>query len=163
MAFTLHLKKIDSQRGHQLSKPPKKAMKLDLRRILPDVALKMETQVILHEANSLGIKAKVNRSIKTPHILIPLTFQHSMSITPVDRGIQGFAEWFTFMPNSTSLNEYPEFTSRVYVQVFDDLIENKLVESFTIQAPNLETIIRASLSIFYSNTGKQLAPIIKDQ
>ena len=138
-------------------------MKLDLRRILPDVALKMETQVILHEANSLGIKAKVNRSIKTPLIKIPLTFQHSMSITPVDKGIQGFAEWFTFMPNSTSLTEYPEFTSRVYVQVFDDLIENKLIESFTIQAPNLETILRASLSIFHSITGKKLSPIITGQ
>ena len=112
------------------------------------------------ENSVYSIKAKVNRSIKSPIVMIPLTFHHSMSITPVDKGIQGFAEWFTFMPNSPSPNEYPEFTSRVYVQVFDDLIENKLIESFTIQAPNLEMILRASLSIFHSISGKKLAPII---
>jgi hypothetical protein len=83
-----------------------------------------------------------------------------MTISPVDRGAQGFAEFFTFMPTTSPQYNYPELISRVHVQIYDELVEEQLSESFTIQAPNFEMILRTSLSIYYSIAGKKLAPII---
>ena len=45
-------------------------------------------------------------------------------------------------------------------KIYDELVEEQLSESFTIQAPNFEMILRTSLSIYYSIAGKKLAPII---
>ena len=144
-----------------MSNNPKNKIEIDLRRMLPDVALRMETQILINEALNLGIKVKTSNSHKTPIIRLPLTLRHSMAISPVDRGAQGFAEWFTFMPDTSPQNNYPELISRVHIQIYDELIEEHLSESFTIQAPNFEMILRTSLSIYYSITGKKLAPIVK--
>ena len=144
-----------------MSNNPKNKTEIDLRRMLPDVALRMETQFIIDEALNLGIKVRISNSKKTPIIRVPLTLRHSMTISPVDRGAQGFAEFFTFMPTTSPQYNYPEMISRVHI--YDELVEEQLSESFTIQAPNFEMILRTSLSIYYSITGKKLAPIIKKE
>ena len=146
-----------------MSNNPKNKTEIDLRRMLPDVALRMETQFLIDEALNLGIKVRISNSKKTPIIRVPLTLRHSMTISPVDRGAQGFAEFFTFMPTTSPQYNYPELISRVHVQIYDELVEEQLSESFTIQAPNFEMILRTSLSIYYSITGKKLAPIIKKE
>ncbi len=151
---------IDSTWRCHLSNNPKNKTEIDLRRMLPDVALRMETQFIIDEALNLGIKVRISNSKKTPIIRVPLTLRHSMTISPVDRGAQGFAEFFTFMPTTSPQYNYPELISRVHVQIYDELVEEQLSESFTIQAPNFEMILRTSLSIYYSIAGKKLAPII---
>ena len=144
-----------------MSNNPKNKTEIDLRRMLPDVALRMETQFIIDEALNLGIKVRISNSKKTPIIRVPLTLRHSMTISPVDRGAQGFAEFFTFMPTTSPQYNYPELISRVHIKIYDELVEEQLSESFTIQDPNFEMILRTSLSIYYSITGKKLAPIIK--
>jgi hypothetical protein len=151
---------IDSTWRCHLSNNPKNKTEIDLRRMLPDVALRMETQFLIDEALNLGIKVRISNSKKTPIIRVPLTLRHSMTISPVDRGAQGFAEFFTFMPTTSPQYNYPELISRVHVQIYDELVEEQLSESFTIQAPNFEMILRTSLSIYYSIAGKKLAPII---
>ena len=151
---------IDSTWRCHLSNNPKNKTEIDLRRMLPDVALRMETQFIIDEALNLGIKVRISNSKKTPIIRVPLTLRHSMTISPVDRGAQGFAEFFTFMPTTSPQYNYPEMISRVHIQIYDELVEEQLSESFTIQAPNFEMILRTSLSIYYSIAGKKLAPII---
>jgi hypothetical protein len=143
-----------------MSKPAKKQHEINLRRLLPDVALTMESAVLMHEADQLGIKAKISKSKKLPIISIPLTLHHFITLTPVDRGIGGYAEWFTFMQNTQSIQNVPELSSRVYVQIHDELLEGKTVESFTIQAPSLEMLLRASLSIYFEIKNIKLSPII---
>ena len=152
---------IDSTWRCHLSNNPKNKTEIDLRRMLPDVALRMETQFLIDEALNLGIKVRISNSKKTPIIRVHLTLRHSMTISPVDRGAQGFAEFFTFMPTTSPQYNYPEMISRVHIQIYDELVEEQLSESFTIQAPNFEMILRTSLSIYYSITGKKLAPRVK--
>ena len=50
-----------------MSNNPKNKTEIDLRRMLPDVALRMETQFIIDEALNLGIKVRISNSKK--HLL----------------------------------------------------------------------------------------------
>ena len=143
-----------------MSKLPKN-VNLDLRRLFPDVALQMDTQVIIHQARQLGIHPRLNKSTKLPVLRIPLTLDHEISISPVDKGALGVAEWFTFTRPCECPKDHPEVISRVHVKVKDKMFGQKNEESFTIEAPNFEMMIRISLTAYYSLTGKKLQPIIR--
>lgn len=143
-----------------MSKLPKNK-DLDLRRLFPDVALQMDTQVILHQARELGIHPRVNKSIKLPVLRVPLTLDHEISISPVDKGAMGVAEWFTFTRPGECPKDHPEIISRVHINIKDRLFQENNSESFTIEAPNFEMMLRISLTIYYSITGKKLQPIVK--
>jgi hypothetical protein len=41
------------------------------------------------------------------------------------------------------------------------LFQENNAESFTIEAPNFEMMMRISLTIYYSITGKKLQPIVR--
>jgi hypothetical protein len=133
---------------------------VDLRRLFPEVALQMDTQVILHQARQLGIHPRVNKSVKLPVLRVPLTLDHEISISPVDKGAMGIAEWFTFARPCDCTRAHPEVISRVHVNVLDKMFQQGDSESFTIEAPNFEMMMRISLTIYYSITGKKLQPII---
>jgi hypothetical protein len=143
-----------------MSKLPKN-MDVDLRRLFPDVALQMDTQVILHQARELGIHPHVNRSVKLPVLRVPLTLDHEISISPVDKGAMGIAEWFTFARPCECPKDHPEVISRVHVSVTDKMFQQSTAESFTIEAPNFEMMMRISLTIYYTITGKKLQPIVR--
>ena len=143
-----------------MSKLPKNT-DLDLRRLFPDVALQMDTQVILHQARDLGIHPQVNRSVKLPVLRVPLTWDHEISIAPVDKGAMGVAEWFTFTRPCQCSKGHPEVISRVHVCIKDKLFQQGTAESFTIEAPNFEMMLRISLTVYFSITGKKLQPIVK--
>jgi hypothetical protein len=134
---------------------------LDLRRLFPDVALQMDTQLILHQARALGIHPKVNKSVKLPVVRVPLTLDHEISISPVDKGAMGIAEWFTFNHQNGGSKDYLELVSRVHINIEDKLFQQDKAESFTIEAPNFEMMLRISLTIYYSITGKKLQPVAK--
>ena len=133
----------------------------DLRRLFPDIAMQLDTQVILHQAKELGIHPKLNRSVKLPVLRVPLTLDHEISISPVDKGAMGMAEWFTFSHPSENVKNHSEVISRVHVKVRDKMFQQANVESFTIEAPNFEMIMRISLTVYYSLTGKRLQPIFE--
>ena len=141
-----------------MSKLPKYT-DLDLRRMFPDVALQMDTQVILHQARELGIHPYVNKSVKCPVLRVPLSLDHEISISPVDKGAMGVAEWFTFTRPCECVNNHPAIISRVHINIKDKLFQKNSVESFTIEAPNFEMMMRISLTVYYSITGKKLQPI----
>ncbi len=143
-----------------MSKPPKNT-DLDLRRLFPDVALQMDTQVILYQARELGIHPHVNKSIKVPVLRVPLSLDHEISISPVDKGAMGIAEWFTFTRPSECRKNHPEIISRVYISIKDKMFQENNTESFTIEAPNFEMMMRISLTIYYKITGKKLQPIVR--
>lgn len=133
---------------------------LDLRRMFPDLALQMDTQLILHQARDLGINPHVNKSRKLPVLRVQLSLSHELLISPVDKGAMGIAEWFTFAQPCKCPDRHPEMITRVHVSIKDKLFQQINSESFTIEAPNFEMILRISLSIYYSSTGKKLQPII---
>jgi hypothetical protein len=73
----------------------------------------------------------------------------------------GIAEWFTFARPCECPKDHPEIISRVHIKIKDRLFQENNAESFTIEAPNFEMMLRISLTIYYSITGKKLQPIVR--
>lgn len=138
----------------------KEVSALDLRRNLPDVALRMETDHLVHEAEKLGLVVTVSRGKKISRLGIELTHYHTLRISPVDRGAQGIGEWFTFMGQS-GMSDRPrvEYMMRVHAEIIDQfgLGENR-VESVTVAGTSLDMVLREALSAYEFLTGKGLAP-----
>jgi hypothetical protein len=133
----------------------------DLRRAFPEVSLGMETQLLLHQANELGIRPRVNLRAKLPVFRVPLTLNHEISIAPVDRGALGIPEWFSFVRSNNHPKGQFDIVSRVHVTIENKRLTDAQKESFTIEAPDFEMMLRISLTIFYSVTGKKLQPVQK--
>lgn len=83
--------------------PLRKVSSLRLRSILPDLALKLETEYLLDQGHKLGIKiykAIKGKSAELSVMLIERGFEHKDSvivrISPVIKGPFGYREWFWF-------------------------------------------------------------------
>jgi len=143
-----------------MKRQPREISALDLRRSLPEVALRMETDHLIHEAEKLGLVITVSRGKKISRIGIELTHYHTLRISPVDRGAQGVCEWFTFMNRDDNCGKsHPEYMMRVHAEIIDQfgLGENQ-VESVTVAGTSLDMVLREALGAYEFLTGKGLAP-----
>lgn len=137
----------------------KEVSALDLRRALPEVALRMETDHLIHEAEKLGLVVTVSRGKKISRIGIELTHFHTLRISPVDRGAHGVGEWFTFMNHDGNCGRHPEYMMRVHAEIIDQFgLGNNQVESVTVAGPSLDMVLREALGAYEFLTGKGLAP-----
>ena len=145
-----------------MRKEPNNISAGELRRAFPKIALDLETQVLVHEAESLKLNVRVARGGRTSILRVQLTHSHTLRISPVDRGSQGVGEFFTFYGNPDKPNEMRQ-TIRAFIEVTEDSETDKPVvqESFTVQGDNLEEVINASLSVFFSITGHKLQPVLQ--
>lgn len=143
-----------------MKRPPKQISSLELRRALPEVALRMETDHLVHEAEKLGLVVTYTRGKRTARIGIELTHYHTLRLSPVDKGAHGVGEWFTFMNDGGECNhDHPEYMMRVHAEIIDQfgLGENK-VESVTVAGTSLDMVLREALGAYEFFTGKGLAP-----
>jgi hypothetical protein len=142
----------------------------DLRMILPDTALQMETMVHCFELRKLQIKHKVKWSAgrKNVTIIIPATPNHEIRISPIDRAMQGFAEWNTYSTpmrqrslESDFERRFPEYAIRAYVQVkncSDSNLDSCL--SFTITGRNIENLLREIVGFYKNSKNIEIDPFI---
>lgn len=143
-----------------MKRQPKQITPLELRRALPDVALKMETDHLVHEAEKLGLIVSITRGKKTARIGIELTHYHTLRLSPVDKGALGVGEWFTFMNHGDQCEHiHPEYMMRVHAEIIDQfgLGENR-VESVTVVGTSIDMVLREALGAYEFLTGKGLAP-----
>ena len=143
-----------------VKQPRKEFSAFELRRVLPDVALRMETNHLAHEARKLGLVIRVYRGKKIARIGIELTHHHTLRISPVDKGGQGVSEWFTFRNHDDGCDKsHPEYQMRVHAEIIDHfgLGENP-AESLTVTGFSLDMVLRTALDTYEFLTGKGLAP-----
>ena len=143
-----------------MKRQPKEVTSLELRRALPEVALRMETEYLLHEAEKLGLLATVTRGKRICRIGIELTHFHTLRLSPVDKGAQGTGEWFTFMNrNHQCKKSHTEYVMRVHAEIIDQFLpkENR-IESVTVAGTSLDLVLRKALGAYELLTGKLLAP-----
>lgn len=143
-----------------MKRQPKQITPLELRRALPDVALRMETDHLVHEAEKLGLVVSYTRGKRTARIGIELTHYHTLRLSPVDKGALGVGEWFTFMNHGDECpHDHPEYMMRVHAEIIDQfgLGENQ-VESVTVAGTSLDMVLREALGAYEFLTGKGLAP-----
>ena len=142
-----------------MPKLPKPNTEIDLRRELPEIALRMETNFLVHQAQSMGLIVYTSIGKKSSKIGIPLSLSHTLRISPVDRGANGVAEYFTFYSQCRCPDEHPELSMRVHVEIIDELNpDHKHIESFTIEGLNLDMVVRRALAIYADLTDKRLVP-----
>jgi len=83
--------------------PLNQVTSLELRKELPDVALKMETQVLMEVGSRLGLKIFKTPKGKTTEISIMLSESSGLKednaiikINPANQGSNGYKKWFNY-------------------------------------------------------------------
>lgn len=138
----------------------KEVSALDLRRAMPEIALRMETDHLLHEAQKLGLVVTVTRGKKIARIGIELTHYHTLRLSPVDKGAHGYGEWLTFMNHSRECDhKHPEYMLRAHAEIIDQFgPEGRRVESITVVGTSIDMVLREAIGAYEFITGKGLAP-----
>jgi|GEM_PF-1585004 len=127
-----------------------------LRQLLPDVALKMETRVLLTEARDLGLVVEEDRLKRSSRIWVELKGNYLMSLEPVDMGPDRYREWMTFLPPCKCPNEHYEYSLRVAVEIhFKNRAGLWSYESFTIEGGDLMMVIDFALLAYSKMTGRK--------
>ena len=141
-----------------------------LRELLPEVATAMESFVIMKAMRELGIEYRPIRNKRGISIQVPLSQNHVMLISPVDRGPGGIYEHTTVVKRpklrhkGAPINKNIDFeiveTLREHVQIFhvvDDVVTE--IFSYTLHEDNMKRIIQASLESLFHNKNLTLTPI----
>ena len=140
---------------------PKKIPASLLRQMDPELALRLETSKITFEADILEIQYRIRRSRKQVSIEITMTEKYIMRITPIRRGLGGFAEWGTYCPNNERIEQI-QFIIQAHIEIIQQIADiREQVASFTSQGENLKQLIQRSLHIQLETTGKKLVPLTK--
>ena len=139
----------------------------ELRALLPDVALKLETATILHNLRAQELIVNKRISSKRATLVIELNYDYQIYLMPVDIGALGFYEWFSWhqepgknVPDSFIMQS--SMRCRVVLRKKNSIKSDELA-SFTIQKDNPVEIVRTALSRIFHLTGLKLQPKIENR
>ena len=139
-----------------------------LRMQYPSEARLLEDIVIADCLNSLGLSTTKFGGPKATNFRIKLDNEFELQIYPVDKGRDGYAEWFSWhQPNHEHSGEnceiqMPESSIRANIKLFySDENGRSEIYSFTHHHQNVETLIRSALNLIHRDLGFKLSPIAK--
>jgi hypothetical protein len=139
-----------------------------LRMQYPSEAKLLEDIVVADCLNSLGLFATKLAGSKATNFRIKLDNEFELQISPVDKGRDGYAEWFSWhQPNHEHSGEdfegrMPESSIRANIKLFySDESGRSEIYSFTHHHQNVETLIRSALQLIHRDLGYKLSPIVK--
>ncbi|CAN2188962.1 hypothetical protein MCERE155_00470 [Candidatus Nanopelagicaceae bacterium] len=139
-----------------------------LRMAFPAEARALEDILISDWLHKLGLMAtKVTKS-KSSLFRIQLVDNYELQIAPVDKGVNGYAEWFSWhMPSHVHAGEarseqLPESSIRAHVQLmYSDETGRSQIYSFTHHHQNVESLIRTALHSIHHDLGLKLKPQLR--
>ncbi len=133
-----------------------------LRSMLPDVALNMETQSLrMQVVDDLRLKASTMCGKRSAVIRVTLNDDHYLVIKPVDRGYEGCFEWFTYVQEADEAGApFTRQSIRTSVALVKGSRKPDLTEllSFTTHCADIEETIRVSTRIIFTHTGQRFTP-----
>ena len=139
-----------------------------LRMQYPSEARLLEDIVVADCLSSLGLFATKFGGSKTTHFRIKLDNEFELQISPVDKGRDGYSEWFSWhQPNHEHSGEdcdgqMPESSIRANIKLFySDETGRSEIYSFTHHHQSVETLIRSALNLIHRDLGFKLNPIVK--
>lgn len=139
-----------------------------LRMAFPQVAKALEDIVVADYIRSLGLVSVKIGTPKATNFRIKLEGSYELVISPVDKGGDGYSEWFTWhvpaqaQSNANCAVTMPESSIRSHIRLFySDEVGRSEIYSFTNHHENVETLIRSSLSMIHHDLGLKLKPVIK--
>jgi hypothetical protein len=133
-----------------------------VRSMFPDVALHLETKsIIMTIREDLQLSMMASWGKKNSRIRIPLTDEYILQIAPVDRGYEGYAEWFSYgqdVDQETGANIVTQSIRTCVTLLKGERPDQKIIVSFTTHCPDIEETIRLSMRIIFSHIGQRLTP-----
>ena len=139
-----------------------------LRMVFPQEAKALEDIFVADYIQSLGLVSRKTGTRKATNFRIKLEDNYELLLTPVDKGAEGYSEWFTWhvpahaRTNPNSAASMPEPSIRAHIQLFySDETGRSQIYSFTNHHENVETLIRSALSNIHHDLGLKLKPILK--
>ena len=140
----------------------------DLRMSFPREARHLEDIYVADWLQTLGLQSSKIATRKTTQFRIKLENNYELVISPVDKGADGYSEWFSWhvpahaRSASTSESSMPEASIRAHIRLFySDEIGRSQIYSFTNHHQNVETLIRSALIGIQQDLGLKLKPVIK--
>ena len=139
-----------------------------LRMEFPSVAKALEDTFVADYIHALGLKSTKVASRKCTNFRIQLEDNYELILSPVDKGAEGYFEWFTWhapvhaQSNSNSAPPMPESSIRAHIRLFySDENGRSQIYSFTNHHENVETLIRSALRNIHHDLGLKLRPVLK--
>jgi hypothetical protein len=139
-----------------------------LRMAFPQEAKALEDILVAEFLQSLGLLSNKIASRKASSFQIKLEDNYELVISPVDKGAEGYSEWFTWhVPSHAHINAnsapiMPEPSIRAHIRLFySDEAGRSQIYSFTNHHENVEVLIRAALNNIHQDLGLKLKPVIK--
>ena len=139
-----------------------------LRMAFPEEAKALEDIFVADYIQSLGLVSVKIGTRKATNFRIKLEDNYELILSPVDKGAEGYSEWFTWHEpahantNSNSVASMPVPSIRAHIRLFySDETGRSQIYSFTNHHENVETLIRSALSNIHHDLGLKLKPILK--
>ena len=130
-----------------------------LREMLPDVALRMETDCIRQELSNLGVLFIHRKTSKSAAFEIQMLPNHIMRIEPTDRANNSVSEWFTWHYEKTGNQLRITTSMRCFVSIkrVDGADDDKY--SLTIHENTIESVMRCAIYNYKHARGVDLSPV----
>jgi len=139
-----------------------------LRMQYPSEARLLEDIVVADCLSTLGLLTTKFGGQKTTNFRIKLDGEFELQISPVDKGRDGHAEWFSWhQPNHEHSSEVcdsqmPESSIRANIKLYYcDENGRSEIYSFTHHHQNVETLLRSALNLIHHDLGLKLNPVVK--
>lgn len=130
-----------------------------LREMLPDVALRMETETLRQDLSNLGIIFVYRKTPKSAAFEIHMSPNHIMRIEPTDRAKNSISEWFTWHHETDGDQMKITTSMRCFVSIkkIDGTDEDNY--SLTIHENSIESVMRCAIYNYKHVRGVDLAPL----
>ena len=130
-----------------------------LREMLPDVALRMETECIRQDLSNLGVLFVHRKTPKSAAFEIQMSPNHIMRIEPTDRANHAISEWFTFHHENHGDQMRITTSMRCFVSIkkIDGSDDDNY--SLTIHENTIESVMRCAIYNYKHVRGVDLNPI----
>lgn len=129
-----------------------------LREMLPDVALRMETDTLRQDLANLGIVYVYRKTPKSAAFEIQMSPHHIMRIEPTDRANKAVSEWFTWHHDCDGDQVRVTTSMRCFVTIkkIDGADEDNY--ALTIHENSIEDVIRCAIYNYKHVRGVDLSP-----
>lgn len=138
---------------------PRTVSPRELRELLPDLALRLETEQLRHELTQLGIRFIYKRSLRSAAFELLMSPNHIMRIEPIDRGCQKYSEWFSWHIENKEDTRTFLSSLRCYVSIKSDWQAKEADYALTIHYDTIFDVIQCAIHNYKLFSGTEITPI----
>ena len=131
----------------------------ELRELLPDLALRLETEQLKHELTRLGIRFIHRSSRRSAAFELFMYPHHIMRIEPVDRGVGQFSEWFSWHVDHQAEQRTVTSSMRCYVSIRSNRQTKTADYALTIHYDTIVDVIQCAIQNYKHYSGTEITPI----